>query len=221
MKRLIVNADDFGASRGTNNGILHAHRHGIVTSTSLLVDAAASEDAGAQATAAPELSVGLHLDLDGVDVTRLPDELERQMERFTALTGTLPTHVDTHHNTHRDPRMLESVLAFARHHGLPLRGHSPVQVVPSFYGQWGGVTHMEQITVDGLERILRGVGEGVTELTCHPGYLDAGLRSSYAVEREAEVHTLCDPAARAVLISLDIHLFTFRDLPGLLAGSPG
>jgi hypothetical protein len=32
---------------------------------------------------------------------------------------------------------------------------------------------------------------------------------------------LCDPAARTVLASLDIHLFTFRDLPGLLAGSLG
>lgn len=221
MKRLIVNADDFGASRGTNHGIVHAHRHGIVTSTSLLVDAAASEDAAAQAATVPALSVGLHLDLDHVDVPRIPDELERQLERFTSLTGTSPTHVDTHHNTHRNPRTLESVLAFSRHHGLPLRGHSPVHVCPSYYGQWGGATHLEQISVDGLERILRGVGEGVTELSCHPGYLDPELRSSYAVEREAEVHTLCDPAARAVLLSLDIHLFTFRDLPGLLAGSLG
>jgi chitin disaccharide deacetylase len=221
VKRLIVNADDFGASRGTNNGILHAHRHGIVTSTSLLVNAAASEDAAAHVVTVPALSIGLHLDLDGVSPERVPEELERQLRRFEALIGTPPTHVDTHHNTHRDPRVLESVLAFARHHGLPLRGHSPVHVVPSFYGQWGGTTHLEQITVDGLERILRGLGEGVTELSCHPGYLDAGLRSSYAVEREAEVHTLCDPAARAVLLSMDIHLFTFRDLPGLLAGSPG
>ena len=221
MRLLIVNADDFGASRGTNHGILHAHRHGIVTSTSLLVDAAASEDAAAQAATVPSLSVGLHLDLDSVDVTRLPEELERQLGRFTSLTGTSPTHIDTHHNTHRDPRRLDPVLTFSHHHGLPLRGYSAVHVCPSFYGQWGGATHLEQISVDGLERVLLGVGEGITELTCHPGYLDPELGSSYGVEREAEVRTLCDPAARAVLASLDIQLCTFRDLPGLLAGSPG
>ena len=38
MKCLIVNGDDFGASRGINRGILEAHRSGILTSTSLLVN---------------------------------------------------------------------------------------------------------------------------------------------------------------------------------------
>ena len=38
MKYLIVNGDDFGASRGINRGILEAHQDGILTSTSLFVD---------------------------------------------------------------------------------------------------------------------------------------------------------------------------------------
>src|ERR671914_186803 len=60
---LIVNADDFGQSRGINRGVIDAHRHGIVTSASLMVRWPAALEAAAYARAHPELSVGLHLDL--------------------------------------------------------------------------------------------------------------------------------------------------------------
>src|SRR3989442_6607250 len=62
MKHLIVNGDDFGASRGVNRGILEAHVRGILTSTSLIVNGAWSEEAAALSCDAPELSVGLHVD---------------------------------------------------------------------------------------------------------------------------------------------------------------
>lgn len=62
-KQLIVNGDDFGLSPQVNAGILHAHRHGILTDTSLMVTAPAWEDAVALAKATPSLSVGLHLTL--------------------------------------------------------------------------------------------------------------------------------------------------------------
>ena len=62
-KQLIVNGDDFGLSTQVNAGILHAHRHGILTNTSLMVTAPAWEEAVALARATPTLSVGLHLTL--------------------------------------------------------------------------------------------------------------------------------------------------------------
>jgi chitin disaccharide deacetylase len=62
-KQLIVTGDDFGLSPQVNAGILHAHRHGILTATSLMVTAPAWEDAVALAKATPSLSVGLHLTL--------------------------------------------------------------------------------------------------------------------------------------------------------------
>lgn len=221
MKLLIVNADDFGLTEGTSRGIVESHRRGIVTSTSLLVDAAGSEAAAALADDAPDLSVGLHLDLDGVTAEHVPAELDRQLRRFEALIGSAPTHVDTHHDSHRDPGVLLHVAAFARRHDLPLRGHSAVRLCSRFYGQWGGETHLEQIGVAGLARVVsEGVGAGVTELICHPGYPDPELRSSYAAEREAEVATLCDPAARAALDAQGIRLIGFRDLRALVAGAP-
>jgi len=62
-KRLIVNADDFGWTQGISDGILLAHREGIVTSASLMVNQPASEYALRQARKYPELGVGIHLNL--------------------------------------------------------------------------------------------------------------------------------------------------------------
>src|SRR5260221_260162 len=61
MKRLIVNADDFGRAPGVNAGVLRAHRDGIVTATTLMVGAPAADDAGRIARATPSLDVGVHL----------------------------------------------------------------------------------------------------------------------------------------------------------------
>jgi hopanoid biosynthesis associated protein HpnK len=63
MKRLIVNADDFGMTEGVNRAILEAHRHGIVTSTSLLTNGAAFASAVEIARSHPTLGVGVHLNL--------------------------------------------------------------------------------------------------------------------------------------------------------------
>ncbi len=216
MKWLIINGDDFGASGGINRGIVQAHRDGILTSTSLLVDRPASVDAAARARQHPHLSVGLHLELDAGDseAEGVAAQCERQLARFRELTGTLPTHVDSHHDVHRDPRMLPHVLALAQRADAPVRGHSAARHLGKFYGRWGGATHPEQIGVEGLLRLLDAeVREGVTELSCHPGYVEPGYRSSYLVERELELQTLCDPRVRQAIRDRGIRLIGFRDLP--------
>ncbi|HEV2287673.1 MAG TPA: ChbG/HpnK family deacetylase [Candidatus Acidoferrales bacterium] len=65
MRRLIVNADDFGFTRGVNAGIIRAHLHGILTSTTIMASGSAFEDAVALARANPKLGVGCHLVLVG------------------------------------------------------------------------------------------------------------------------------------------------------------
>ena len=62
-RRLIVTADDFGRSRSINAAVLRAHREGILTATSLMVNEAAFLEAVALAKEAPMLGVGLHLTL--------------------------------------------------------------------------------------------------------------------------------------------------------------
>jgi chitin disaccharide deacetylase len=61
VRRLIVNADDFGLTAGVNRGIVEAHHSGIVTSTTLMANSAAFDDAVQLAQSNPKLSVGCHL----------------------------------------------------------------------------------------------------------------------------------------------------------------
>jgi predicted glycoside hydrolase/deacetylase ChbG (UPF0249 family) len=61
--RLVVNADDFGISERINEGILQAHREGVVAATSLMAVGCAFEQAVRLCRAAPSLDVGVHLTL--------------------------------------------------------------------------------------------------------------------------------------------------------------
>jgi len=219
MRWLIVTADDFGITRGINRGIVQAHRQGVLTSTSLMVDRPACVEAAALARENGTLSVGIHLELDPNAADRVPAELERQFARFAELVGTVPTHADSHHDVHYDPRILAHVLTWGMRVGVPVRGHSPARHFSKFYGQWGGETHLEQISVDNFIRMLDAeVGTGVTELNCHPGYVEPGFPSSYAAEREEELRTLCDARVREAIRQREIRLIGFRELPALATG---
>lgn len=69
MRRLIVNADDFGFTTGVNRGIVEAHTRGIVTSSTLMANGRTFEDAVRLAKTVPDLSVGCHVVLiDGEPV---------------------------------------------------------------------------------------------------------------------------------------------------------
>lgn len=212
-KLLVVTADDFGISHGVNRGIVQAHREGILTSTSLMVNRPAGAAAAALARACPALSLGLHLELDAVGAGDVAAAIERQLDRFSELVGAPPTHLDSHHDVHRHPRILPHVRDWGERMAVPVRGYSGVRHLSKFYGQWGGETHLEQISVDGLLRLLDAeLSSGVTELTCHAGYVDDELVSSYAIEREAELRTLCDPRLRQSLAERSIRLVGFRDV---------
>jgi predicted glycoside hydrolase/deacetylase ChbG (UPF0249 family) len=79
---LIINGDDFGFSRGVNQGIIKAHEQGVLTSTSLMVTGDAAAGAVALAKSHPNLGVGLHLvlvcgksALPSSEIPHLVDEL--------------------------------------------------------------------------------------------------------------------------------------------------
>ena len=82
MNGLIVGADDLGLSPGVTQGILDAHRDGVVRSTSLLVTFPAGQEAANLARNEPGLEVGLHLDLVGgrpaSDPARVPSLVDAE-----------------------------------------------------------------------------------------------------------------------------------------------
>lgn len=75
MRRLIVNADDFGYTAGVNRAILEAHTQGIVTSSTLMGNGHAFADAISLANTAPRLSVGCHVVLIDGEPLLAPNQI--------------------------------------------------------------------------------------------------------------------------------------------------
>ncbi|PYQ11074.1 MAG: chitooligosaccharide deacetylase [Acidobacteria bacterium] len=154
-KQLIVNADDLGRTEGINEGVFDAHRRGIVTSASLMVNYPAAGRVPALSRDSPALGIGLHVALTGgvpalppeqvkslVDADgRLPArpdglggadpaevlaEARAQLKRFRHVMGRDPTHFDSHHHSHRDvPAVFAAILTLAWETGLPVRCADP------------------------------------------------------------------------------------------------
>src|SRR5215203_3148938 len=90
-RQLVVNADDFGISRGVNRGIVEAHRLGLVTSASLMPNLPAAEDALTRAAICPNLGLGLHLTLTAGKPLSPPQQVQTLVDaegQFLVL-GTL------------------------------------------------------------------------------------------------------------------------------------
>ena len=139
-KQLVVNADDFGFTPDVNQGIVEAHRRGILTATTLMANGAAFEDALRLARQAPTLDIGCHLVLVGGRslVTGKPypatvgqllaalarrqirpsEELAAQVRRVVD-AGLRPTHLDTHKHTHLAPPVLDAVARLGQEFGIP------------------------------------------------------------------------------------------------------
>ena len=83
-RRLIVNADDFGRSRSINEAVVRAHREGILTTASLMVNEPGFEEAVALAHENPQLGVGLHLTLlcghSALSAETIPDLVNARAE---------------------------------------------------------------------------------------------------------------------------------------------
>jgi predicted glycoside hydrolase/deacetylase ChbG (UPF0249 family) len=227
---VVFNADDFGQAPGINQGILDCHTRGVVTSASLMVTGRAMSEAISMSRDHPRLSLGLHWDVWGedereFDITNLhavKEEFQRQIDTFEKVVGHLPTHVDSHRHAHREPKLMPLFEELVEPLGIPLRGDGRVRFVGGFYAQWEWrVTNLDYVSVSFLQRMLREeVGDGWTEISCHPGYLGQDYTAVYAHEREAEVRTLTDPAIREAIEDLGITLASFEDYASLGGALP-
>jgi chitin disaccharide deacetylase len=140
LKRLIINADDFGFATDVNAGIVHAHREGVLTSTTLMANGAAFDDAIRLSRETPTLDIGCHLVLvqgrSLVTDRPLPEtpldllqtlarrrlnvyaELHAQIETIVS-AGIRPTHLDTHKHTHIVPAVFRAVVRLAQEFAIP------------------------------------------------------------------------------------------------------
>jgi predicted glycoside hydrolase/deacetylase ChbG (UPF0249 family) len=228
MKRLIVNADDFGLSISVNDGIVRAHTDGIVTSTSLMVRQPAAEAAAAAARTLPGLSVGLHVDIAewerhgdawrtlyewaaADDPEAVRTEVQAQLERFERLLGRMPTHLDSHQHLHRSEPLRSTLLAIASTQSIPVRHYSPARYCGAFYAQGrSGDAHLGAISPDALAGTIQSLMDPLTELCCHPAAGPVPM-STYDAERLVELQSLCHPAVRKVATAGEVVLVGFGD----------
>ncbi|GAB2024455.1 carbohydrate deacetylase [Lactovum odontotermitis] len=149
MKKIIINADDFGYSSGVNQGILKAFKEGLLSSTTLMANMPKRDEAIRLAKENPRLGVGVHLVLTcGKPVTAgttLTDasgefyrlggysEARKRMSEdeifgewsaqidYLLDNGIALTHLDSHHHVHAFPENGEIVRALAQKYRLPFR----------------------------------------------------------------------------------------------------
>jgi len=252
MERLlIVNADDFGLSKGQNYGIVESFRHGVVTSTTALVNGAAIEHAAQLSRNLPTLAVGMHFVLTlGQPLTPMPglarqgelgkwiwqmaeadtlphaeiaEELASQYQRFVALFGREPTHLDSHHHVHMIPQILPIVAQFAAARGLPLRLDRPAGLPASdllaglrstqgfssgFYGEAiSDALFLQELDASAAR------GEDSLEMMCHPAFVDNIIRqSSYCYPRLTELEVLTSLSLKYAIAERGYRLGNFCDL---------
>lgn len=135
-----MNADDFGFTSDVNQGIIEAHRRGILTATTLMANGDAFDDAVRRARENQSLDIGAHLVLVGgralAEADRaLPSSVPRLLAAITAgrlnvyeelaaqvrrilEAGIRVTHLDTHKHTHLAPPVLDGVARVAGEFGI-------------------------------------------------------------------------------------------------------
>lgn len=156
MRSLIVNADDCNLTPGVTHAILECHDHGIVSSTSWLINLPSNADEIA-AVRDSRIGVGLHLNVSlGAPVLKDEDvpslvteeglfrkrsdyekqsplavdlvkEYAAQINLFELKFGRLPTHLDTHHQLHDQPIFMLALSQVAREKRLPIRRSALMQ----------------------------------------------------------------------------------------------
>jgi len=132
VRRLIVNADDFGLTGGVNRAIAELHQSGALTSTTLMARAAATAEAVEVAQATPTLGVGCHVVLvDGEPV----------------LSGNIPHLTDPVDGRFR-PKLGKFLLWLAQDYIWPRRGKAEIEAeaaaqIASLQKQGLKLTHID------------------------------------------------------------------------------
>lgn len=246
MRNIVINADDFGLTAGVSQAIVEALGEGAVSGTSVMVCAARAEDCVRQWLPEIRDRAGVHLQLTGGvprlasgtvsslcanDGTFLPrSEVARAEPRHVAAEweaqldtarswGLEPTHLDSHHDVHHYPHILEVYLSLALASGLPVRGgpgHVRTRMddlaVPgsrALVRRWTGrSTGCNGLLVE-LSGVLESTPEGEpVEIVSHPGYVDDDLhRLSVLIDaRVADLTALRDLSRAGRLAKLGLRL---------------
>jgi predicted glycoside hydrolase/deacetylase ChbG (UPF0249 family) len=194
MRKLIINADDFGLSKLFNKRILELIEDGAVTSTSVLIDEI-DESQKEQVEKLKELSegkpmsVGLHVYFKNKDFEQ---ETQRQYNKFTKVFGLKPHYLDIHKMDHVHDGGFETIQKKCIEENIPCKNIS-------FLGDvmMDGVITTKHSVLDAtkkpfaeIEKWVSSMDEGIYCINFHPGYHDPESTSSFDEEREVDAENI-------------------------------
>lgn len=267
MKRLIINADDYGRSPDISRGIREAHLNGVVSSTTCMMNIpTTAHDVAIAVQETPKLGMGVHLvltmgkpilpreavssivdeqgnnrkydpfieNIPNLAIAEVKAEWRAQIEAFIRAAAKKPTHLDSHHHSsYFSPALFRAMLELSREYGCPIRfpispndasrefretSEHAFALLDEFKPRRPGVFFVnfydKTATKENLLNILNTLGEGTSELMCHPGYVDEAFakESIYNFQRARELQILTDPDVKQAIQATGIELITFADL---------
>jgi len=262
MKKLIINADDFGLSLSINKGIIDAHRKGAITDISIIADGEAYEHAAKLAKESGIKNIGAHILLSQeksesdkyyrfpwgyvLDVKKLVEvenKIREQIEKIKN-SGLKISHLDSHQHVHMWPGILEKFIRLAKEYKIKfirfpretkipnisdirnlvrtfllssLCGLSKNKLINSgiqksdyFYGHF----YSGRLNKERLLDIFEYIKDGVSELSCHPGYFanESCKKYWWHSNCENELKAFTDPDVREALKANHIELVSYSDL---------
>jgi chitin disaccharide deacetylase len=165
-----------------------------------------------------------------MDMDEVKAEWQAQIEAFINATGRKPTHIDSHHHSsYFAPQLFRRMLELAQQYDCAIRFPFTDQIsseleetykhVPNLIGEFNPRRpdsflvdfYDEQATHEELLRLINNLGDGTTEIMCHPGYVDEAFanESVYNFQRERELKILTDPTIKEAIETNGIKLITF------------
>lgn len=228
--KLIINADDFGYTDGISEGIIYAYIHGIVTSTTVLMNSVNIEKQFEKLKDAEGLGVGVHLnlttgnsltngksisnnegyffnrkeiDFTKFDIIEVYNEWKAQIEKYIEITGKLPTHLDSHHGVHYREEFIDITKKLMQEYGLKARALSEYNFVNGFYDKTANISNLSNLIIENKDY--------KTEIMVHCGFPDLKLKekSSYYSMRLTELNVLCSEEIKELIKKNNIELVKY------------
>lgn len=235
VRKLIVNADDYGLTEGVSLGILKAHRDGILTSTTCMMNMDNIEEYLKMTKDYPNLGLGVHLtitlgkpltkvsfvDENGyflkaenrkpiVNQEELYQEWKAQIDKFISIMKRKPSHLDSHHHVHLLPGNIDIALKLAKEYQIPLRQETYLQ---DEYEEviFEEIFYAKNTNLEAIKTIINRDND-IFEFMCHPAFIDWKLYniSSYNLNRANELNILCSQEAKD--ICKDIEFINYYDI---------
>ncbi|KAB2335734.1 chitin disaccharide deacetylase [Bacillus mesophilum] len=204
--RILLNADDYGLTKGVTDGIIQSHVNGIVQSATLMMNGLAASYAVEQARLHPSLQVGIHLvltwgkpiaaecdsltnekglfkfkssdtTLTQEDLLLVEKEWQSQIEAFQK-TGLPLHHIDSHHHVHGWSDLKEVIIRLAKKYKVPVRFADSIKNESDILLTQALWTDFYADGVDGqLFNKLKDLPYESIEVMTHPAVIDDELRT--------------------------------------------